>query len=275
MQSKVERQSGAQEDHALLWLYGVMPNERAILPQVADVEGRLNYRLVCTARLAALVARVPADEYDESHLQPHMDDQAWLVPRVLAFSATVADVFAHTVILPARFGTVFSSQQHLAEVLVADETSLVDRLQHLQGREEWGLKIFAHVDRYLADEVSRTLAELGNAAGSGGRLHFMKKKLATTLQTRVRDAIQARALSIHESLLKEGYPADVGQNPAPEHLDNGAVLLLKTAYLVTSDARRHFLAVVSELADASAPTFDLVPTGPWVPYSFAALAPSD
>ena len=67
--------------------------------------------------LAAVWSPVPVEDFCGSEAEERMLDLTWIGPRVIRHQEVVAGVMRHSPVLPARFGTIFSSSANLGKVL--------------------------------------------------------------------------------------------------------------------------------------------------------------
>lgn len=263
-----------EDPGALIWVYGLLRKGEERIPSVPDIEGTHHYTFVATSELAALVSLVPIQEYGEPVLQQNIDNNEWLLPRIVAFANIIANTFEHAPLMPWRFGTVFSSKERLRNLLQANETALVETLEKLRGTEEWGLKIFGHIDNRVEELVKEQLQMSRDI--SPGRLHFLRRKLRSSTQEQAKAELKDIAAVIYQQVESRGYPSQVSERSENERLPTGELLTLKAAYLVPRHGRDGFLALIDDIRTTYADHHTaLLLTGPWAPYSFCHAAIPD
>jgi Gas vesicle synthesis protein GvpL/GvpF len=78
-----------------------------------------------------------------------------LVQAVLSHDRVIRELFEQTAVLPLRFGTYFKTQQGLVEHLQANSSEYLQRLEQLQGKAEYSLKLtpIAFVEPPIGEEV--------------------------------------------------------------------------------------------------------------------------
>ncbi|NJR38255.1 MAG: gas vesicle protein [Leptolyngbyaceae cyanobacterium CSU_1_4] len=87
--------------------------------------------------IQGLAALVEPDLAAES--LPETDQQ--LVQAVLSHDRVIRELFEQTTVLPLRFGTCFVSRQGLLEHLQAKRTEYLTKLEELEGKAEYALKL--------------------------------------------------------------------------------------------------------------------------------------
>ncbi len=258
-----------EHEDSLIWVYGLCRKGEEYVPTVPDVEGTSNYTLVATSQVVALASQVPTQEYGQSAVQQNIANNEWLVPRMVAYANVIADTFENTLIMPWRFGTVFESDRRLLDVLQTHEPMLLQTLEKVRGTEEWGLKVFAHVDNRAAALVEDQLQTAMAQGMPPGRMHFIRRKLAPSMQAQAQAELKAMALAMHQRIESCGYPAHVIGKNNNERLKTGEVLTFKAAYLVSKNSREPFFSLVDNLRrEYTHQNIVLALTGPWAPYSF-------
>ncbi len=145
-------------------------------------------------------------------------------------------------VLPVRFGRGFRDLDDLEAVTARLAHEIEERLEDVRGCVEIGLHV-----------VAPTQPAAPNGSGSD------------YMQRRLRDLTRAEALAaeIHAPLAEHARDANRTRSV-------GATALLRAAYLVPRDEVARFKARV-EQAQLRHPELSFACTGPWPPYSFAAL----
>jgi gas vesicle protein GvpL/GvpF len=145
-------------------------------------------------------------------------------------------------VLPARFGLVFSDDMALRRTVHKRAGELRAGLDRVRGCVELGLRV-------LAPEVEREPV----AAGGG-----------EYLRARLRETTERERLAQEVDDALAGLARDRTHRSVPS-----GELLLSAAYLVPETSVDAFRRALRKL-EWSHPELDLVCTGPWPPYSFAA-----
>ena len=230
------------------YVYGVVPAE-------ADVAAEL----VRCGELAALVRRVDLAEFGDEPLRRNLEDRDWLERAVCVHDDALAQAVGRVPLVPFRFGTVYTSEDGVREMLSEREGQLTDALERLRGCVELGVKVFLR-DKQDGDE----------AEPASGREYLLRKQRAReTAATAQADALES-VRPLHERLLTLADDARVNRPQPPELSGRREPMLLNAAYLVRTDQQPEFTAAAEDGADGNV---EVVVTGPWPPYNF--IEPAD
>jgi hypothetical protein len=164
---------------------------------------------------------------------------------VMAHERVVEAVMAHGAVLPLRFGTQLEDEDQLAAVLSERRRDLLRALDRVRGQVELGVRVIPEGDRQ---------SDSGIGEGSGREY----------LLARVSDhrSAQRAARELHTPLAALANASVVRDRPGPP-------ATLAAAYLVDAGREPDFRRRADELA-ARQDGLQVVVTGPWPPYSFAA-----
>jgi hypothetical protein len=256
-----------------LWAYCVL---RASEPLPTDAEGVVAagpLERVEAGDLAALVSRVPLDEFGAGPLRENLNDLAWLERVARAHEAVLDRALAQSTIVPLRLCTIYESEKGVREMLEREHDPLSQALDALAGRQEWGVKLIADEDLLAEEARSRSAEaaaledELGTRTGGGAYM------LRRRLERQVREAMDSLgaelAEQVHAQLQDWTSDAVVLPPQNPELSGHHGRMLLNGAYLVDAervDGLRELVAELEERHRALGARIEL--TGPWPPYNF-------
>jgi hypothetical protein len=253
------------------WVYGVMASaDVAALPRgVEGVEPSTEVECVEHGDLAALVSPVSLAEYGDERLREHLNDLAWVERTARIHEAALDAALEQATVVPSRLCTIYRDRDGVEEMLIADRAQLVEAVERLRGRLEWGLKVFASRSR-LADAM-RTEEEAGDSGSSDAALYLQRKRDERALDERVDRVATACARECHARLSVVAASARVNPPQRREAHGREAEMVLNGVYLVADAERAALRAAVDELRNEYEPLgFELEPTGPWPPYNFVA-----
>jgi hypothetical protein len=165
-----------------------------------------------------------------------------------------------------RMCTVYRSEEGVREMLRREAQALAEALHELEGRAEWGVKVYA--SRAGGGQSSRLAASssAGELTGAGYLERRREERDAAELAAQ---RLEQQVARVHESLCEiavEGLRSPL-QRPAGGRQDRDMVL--NGVYLLDDRDRPEFdqrLALLSD--DLAADGLELEPTGPWPPYNF-------
>ncbi len=250
-----------------LWVYGVVAQGDEVRPEERNIEGGEDFVWIRAASLSALASYVPAADYNEKALARHQDDASWVVGRVQASAAVIADVFSRRVIIPFKFGAVFSTPESLQKRLHEQRTEFHELLKRLENKEEWGVKIFGSIEAQSIRMVEWKLDQAVKNGVTSGKLYMLKKQLR---QSNLRDAerdLKEKARRVHQLLLMSTDAHQIGKAVSEPPISGNSVCLMKSSYLVSSSERNQFLTRIHD-AGRQYEELQVKVSGPWAPYSF-------
>lgn len=221
--------------------------------------------------ITAVLSQVVLDEFVGQTAEKRMKDIDWITPRACRHQEVVAQVNGQTDLFPACFGTIFSTEDILANLIREHRPQIHGFLDSVQGQSEWSLKAFLDRSKAIAELSTASLSAEAQRLDrlSAGARYFEQKKIqaaagkqVTHWLTEVLDALMqdmngvaTRACS--RTLLSRkatGIETD---------------MVLNEAFLVANDCLDAFRRKAEGFNQEHAKTglvFEL--TGPWPPYSF-------
>ena len=233
----------------MLYLYGVSQRPAAGRLGVAGVDGRAAIECLRCAPYYCWVSRVDGVQYGEE-LAAHMEDLDWLSEASVRHQRAVGEVAQHVTILPARFGTVFLTEESLHQHVHHDRRKLGEAFNRVENADEWGVKVFA---------VPQPVAPGPRAAS--GKDYLRQKAARLETRSRVNDpevtAFQ-RDLD-HISLASTGGgKVSSGQRG----------LLWNASFLIPRSRISELQDLLARYADRWSGSYRIECSGPWPPYSF-------
>jgi len=220
-------------------------------------------RTVDAGEVACVVSTVGLDEFGEEPLQRNLEDLAWLERVAREHDAVVQALADRTTVVPLRLGAVYVDDDSAAARVAQLRTAALATLDVLDGREEWGVKVYA-----VEPPVQNGTAPADRPSSGLDYLRRRRGELE-------RKAVDAQALArdadaVFEDLRTVAVLARRHRPQDPALSGVKQPMLLNAAFLVGRDGRPEFHHAVDLLAQ-SRPDGAVVLTGPWPPYSFATL----
>ncbi|WP_433062757.1 GvpL/GvpF family gas vesicle protein [Dactylosporangium sp. CS-033363] len=228
------------------WLHAVARGlDPGAVQDLAGIAGT-PVRAVAGAGLAAVVSPV---ELDEEALRTNLENLEWLDRTARAHHAVVAALAERHAVVPAQLATVYRDDDGVRAMLRERRADLDAVLDRVDGRAEWGVKMYAQA-----------------ASGEPATVDTDRPGTAYLNRRRAQDDRRKRAYDSAEAADKAlaGNAAEARRltgRPEP--------MLLNAAYLVDRAAAEDFAGLVTEQA-ARHEDLRLELTGPWPPYSFTA-----
>ncbi len=221
--------------------------------------------------LAAIWSPVPVEDFCGPEAEARLADLTWIGPRVIRHQEAVAGVMRHSPVLPARFGTIFSSAANLEKVLQRHYEAIAGFLERITGQEEWAVK--GLLDRPGAQEklFSCKLAREaeGLSALSPGKRYFEEQRLRAAGDRELTRWLQEVCREVWSGLLTCAAEVRERRRLSREATGSDRDMIWNWAFLVPETVLPDFKARI-EAANAQYAGHGLVLecTGPWPPYSF-------
>jgi hypothetical protein len=254
------------------YVYGVASAREATVPDgLEGVAPGEPVRLIEDAGLAAIASSVPLAEFGETELHENLNDVAWLEATARTHERVLDEALARMTVVPMRLCTIYRSEEQVRKMLAGERDVLVDALQRLAGKTEWGVKLFAEegaLERAgAAGEGDDGTLEDGGA--SGGAAYLERKRRQARAREDADRLAGEWAEEAHTRLAR--IASEALQNPLQRAEVSGHTgeMLLNGVYLVDDEDAEEFRRAVDGLAEAfreRAAAVEL--TGPWPPYNF-------
>jgi hypothetical protein len=221
-------------------------------------------RTVAAGGLACLVSSVDLGEFGEDALRVNLEDLAWLERTARQHDDVVRAAARVTTTIPLRLATICADDAAAARRLAELGGPAAAVLDELDGRDEWGVKVFA-VEESPPDDTPPI-----EAAGSSGAAYLQRRRSQLERRTARTELAGQFADAVYRQL-EDCAARAYRHRPQDQRLSGvAAPMLLNAAYLVDRQRAEQFRRAVDELA-AVRPPDAIVLTGPWPPYSFASV----
>jgi hypothetical protein len=257
----------------VLWAYCVLRSAEPLPVDIGGVASGARVDRVEGGDLAALVSRVPIAEFGAEPLRENLNDLDWLERVARAHEEVLERALEQSTIVPLRLCTIYESEQNVREMLEREHDTLAHALDALAGRQEWGVKLIADVDRLA--EAARSRSEEAAAledelsARTGGAAYMLRRRLERHVREMVDSLAAEVADEVHTRLQDWTNDAVIRPPQNPELSGHEGQMLLNGAYLVDAERVEGLRELVAELEErhrALGARIEL--TGPWPPYNF-------
>jgi Gas vesicle synthesis protein GvpL/GvpF len=240
------------------YVYGVVGSDTELSGELTGVAGARAVALLSDGSLAAVTSQVPLDEFDEARLREHLADMAWVEATARAHEAVLDRVRAQATVIPMRMCTVYRTEGGVREMLRREAEPLLEAIDHLHGKAEWGIKAFIDLDHGA-----------GGAGDESGAAYMQRKREERTRHEHAVELAEEVAGLIHERLaavVSDGLLIPLQRREVSGHRGD---MVFNGVYLVADDETDAFHEAVRTLrAELEPEGFDLIPTGPWPAYNF-------
>jgi hypothetical protein len=231
-------------------------------------------QVVAFEDLAAVFCTVPLKDFCGPEAKERLQDLTWIGPRIFRHQKVVAGVMQFSPVLPARFGTIFSSPATLKEVLQRHHDIIAGFLGQVANKAEWAVK--GMLDRASAQDklVSLRLAkETKQMEGlSPGRRYFREQRLRADSAQELQEWLQKVGRELWAELRGQAAAVRERRRLSREASGSDKDMAWNWAFLVANEAEAGFKARI-QAANAQYADRGLVLefTGPWPPYSFTPV----
>ncbi|MEU7382726.1 MULTISPECIES: GvpL/GvpF family gas vesicle protein [unclassified Streptomyces] len=211
--------------------------------------------------LVAVLSEVPERDFGEEPLRAHLEDLDWLAATARAHQGVIDALTVVTTPLPLRLATVFRDDSAVRSMIEAREEHILRTLDRLEGRVEWGVKIYAETEQ--PQQAAQPAAK-----AVSGRDYLRQRRQQTRAGEDLWQKAEAFATHLHEQLsaFAEDSRLHAPQNPSLSGAAGRNVL--NAAYLVPRGHSEEFVELVDRTKD-DVPGLRVELTGPWAAYSFA------
>ncbi|MBS1882806.1 MAG: GvpL/GvpF family gas vesicle protein [Actinobacteria bacterium] len=252
------------------YVYGVVRAGTLLPGDLAGIEPISRVRLIECRGLAALVSEVPLSTFDDTSLRENLDDVAWLEEKARTHEEVLEAALAATAVVPLRLGTVFAGEEQVREMLSREYGALLDALERLAGRAEWGLKAYVDregLEREALRRARRTEADADQ--GAAGTAYMNHRRREAEAREGAEAIADEWAWEIHHRLAAVADEALLNPLQLPELSGHQGKMLLNGVYLIADEGASDFRSAVRVLAEGfDRRGVEVVLTGPWPAYNF-------
>ncbi|MFE2048704.1 GvpL/GvpF family gas vesicle protein [Streptomyces sp. NPDC059459] len=247
----------------LRYVYAVCrPFGAALQAQLTGVAGDPP-RLLPHGDLVAVVSHVPEADFSEEALRAHLEDLDWLSGTARAHQQVIDALTAVTTPLPLRLATVFRDDSGVRVMMEERAETFSNRLDRLEGRVEWGVKVYVEPDQERAPGPAQAAPK-----PASGRDYLRQRRMQTRANEDLWTRAEGFATRLHETLSDRADDARLHAPQNPSLSGAAGRNVLNAAYLVRRDVSEEFVEMVDRTKD-DVPGMRVELTGPWAAYSFA------
>jgi len=221
--------------------------------------------------IMAIVSTVSLEEFCGSQAEERMKDLSWLGPRASRHEAVIEDCARHTPVLPARFGTIFSSLERLERLIAKHRDTISQFLDRTTNTDEWSVK--GLLDTANAKETVASVAlsrEAGRLSGlTPGMRYVQEQRLKNRSDNELRTWLRQESMKVWKDLKSRALESRERKPPSHNPPGLEGDIIWNWAFLVSRDAVKEFHAGVDQLRlryEEQGVSFHV--SGPWPPYSF-------
>lgn len=221
-------------------------------------------RLVDHEELRAVVSTVDLDEFGEAALRRNLEDLGWVEDVARTHDAVVTDIARFAPTAPLRLVTIYFDDESVRGRLRERHDELVASLDRVDGRSEWGVKVYAAA---AGSEPAEAQSE------ESGTAYLARRRAERDQRSRDLVAAQGRGDRIHERLCELVVASRRLAPQDPRLSGRREPMILNGTYLVDDERTDRLRGLIAALTDEYADA-RIELSGPWPPYSFATLEES-
>jgi gas vesicle protein GvpL/GvpF len=259
----------ADEPALGLYLYGIVRANVRISGELPGVDRRNNVFLLAGSELAAIVSSVPLEEFGEEPLRENLNEVAWLEEKARAHEGVLEVLLESTTVVPTRLCTIFSDEKQVREMMSRERAPLLEALERLEGKAEWGAKAFAEPGALERAALERVEEGADDEPVSPGAAYMDRRRREARARENAEEIADGWAQAIHERLARCAAEALLNPLQRREVSGRDGDMLLNGVYLVEDREMERFRELAFELGEeyrARGVAVEL--TGPWPAYNF-------
>jgi hypothetical protein len=251
------------------YVYGIVGAQADLVPDLIGLDDVHEVFLIHGESVAAVASLVALDEFGEEALQERLEDLSWLERRARRHEQILDRVRAQTTLVPMRLCTIYRDERSVREMLAREHAFLADALHRLEGRTEWGVKMYSVSDPGEAIAGDADEDDAPSQAPGPGASYLMEKQRQDGRRERTQALIEERCELAHSGLVRAAVEAKLNPVQPQELTGRDEPMVFNGVYLVDDARLDNFTSVLRALEPELAEDgLELELTGPWTPYNF-------
>jgi hypothetical protein len=236
----------------MIYVYAITDRPEAPLPRQLGLQDA-ELAKIAWCDVAAIVSAFDGARLSETA------DEIWRHEEV------VEELMSDRAVLPARFGTLSPSRQHVGAMLRRANRALIQDIERVRGQVEIGMRFLSAIEDNVQDSHPLTSSSASALPGTGPGSIYLRARLAR--ERALRNRQQTKLILVHDvyrQLASLANASKLDDKPDDRHGTSAA-------FLVPREGMASFRDLVSDVAKTH-PELALLCTGPWPPYSFVTAA---
>jgi len=247
------------------------------VPKLKKVEKLVtNLHFIYCCSLYAIVGKVSREEFDKESLKKNLADLEWVKTKAYVHEKVIEGIMEFGCVIPFKFATLFYSEHSLKLFLEEHAQMFKENLDRVEGKEEWGVKIYCNTEKLRANCLNEDKGLLKRdkeiTTISAGKAYLLKKKKEELLNIAVNKKFNEYGQISFDRLREMSQEAGINKLLPKEVTERSDEMILNSAFLINKDKVGDFLNIVDDLRVEYTDKglfFDC--TGPWPPYNFCGL----
>lgn len=220
--------------------------------------------------ITAVLSMASLEEFSGPSGESRMEDLAWVGPRACHHEAVIEGTMRHSPVLPARFGTLFSSLESLENLLTRHYDAISEFLDRVTDKEEWAVKGLLDRDKARERLFSMILAtDEADLSSSPGMHYFQEQRIRAEVENELSSWLKVVLKRIASNIARHASDVSERRPLSQEVTGKDIDMVLNWAFLVPRNAMADFRADIDRAnADHARQGLVFELSGPWPPYSF-------
>ena len=219
----------------------------------------------------AIISKVSLEDFCGQEAKERLADLTWVAPRALRHEEVIIMVMQQSVVLPVRFGSVFSSTNALVSLLAQHRDTLSKFFIETDCQKEWNLKAYVNMSLTRA-QILETRMAAGKKQLEGlspGIRYFREQKIKAALEHEVASWLKERAENIMMSLKEVSSAFCECHLLSTELTGRGDEMFFNAALLVPQSSEEYLAQMMTEWNTCHAAMgLHFETFGPLPPYHF-------
>ncbi|ETR74014.1 MAG: GvpL/GvpF family gas vesicle protein [Candidatus Magnetoglobus multicellularis str. Araruama] len=131
-----------------LYLYCLADSNYLTEVKGAGIDDKNDLFLKHKNGIALVLSQVALDDFVGSEAEERLQDINWIGPKALCHQDIVTQIMASSPILPARFGTIFSTEDEMDILLDLHTQTIKEFLEKIHDHQEWSIKGYLDKKNY-------------------------------------------------------------------------------------------------------------------------------
>ncbi len=238
-----------------------------------DAEG---LKFLMLSGFCVTVKYVSDNEFSEENLKKNLSDIKWLTSNASDHLNKISLIMKYGSVIPFKFGTIFNTEDSLRTFIANYSESLTENLNHINGKEEWGVKIYC--DRKALsqqiDELSEEAASLEKQImdSSPGKAFILKRKKTELVENEMDRLCNVYGQNYYDDLKKLSESTNFNNLLPKDYTERQDDMILNAAFLVDKTNVAEFTNTINLFGEKDRNSgFLIEATGPWPPFSFISI----
>ncbi|MGB6064516.1 MAG: GvpL/GvpF family gas vesicle protein [Desulfomonilaceae bacterium] len=235
------------------------------------INGTENLEAKDISNVTAVVCEVPAHEFSGSSAETKLQDLAWVGPRAVRHEQVIEEVMSYSPVLPARFGSLFSSVEALERLVNGNLPAISGFLDRVANGQEWAVKGFLSKTGALKAIVSDKIGEVSESLCSltPGMRYFKERQIHAEAEKELAGWVREACKAVSDELISYSTSCRQRKIVGLDSEESDKQTVVNWAFLVDRSRVPDFLNRV-EQANTRCNNRGLFfeCSGPWPPYSF-------